>query len=120
MAATVLSPVTSRLDRGVYKVVVTIPTTIDGASGAIADFTLSRVFAIGVQSQSTNYNGQTVVLRASNDGVDYFGLPTNVASGSNALLSVASADCAFANYRITIAGAPLATITVTIIGSVHT
>jgi hypothetical protein len=119
MAATVLSAVTSHLDRGVYKVVVIIPTTVDAVSGATADFTLSRVFAISFQTKSTDYNGKAVSLQASNDDVNFFALPTPKSNSSDDNLAVAPSECAFQSYRVTINGAPLAPITVTIIANVH-
>lgn len=117
MAATILQPTVSNRAMGFMTVVVTIPTTVDGASGATCNFVLPGAFAIGIQYQSADYNGKTVTIKAAPDGVNFNALPTSKSSGSNAMQSVATADTAFLNYQVSINGAPNATVTVTIIAT---
>lgn len=102
---------------GLLQTVVTIPTTVDGASGATCAFQIPRAYAISIQYQSTNYNGKTVTLKGAPDGVNWTALPTAKSSGANALQSVATADTAMLNYQISIDGAPTAAVTVTLIAT---
>lgn len=118
MAQTVVNVAKSRVELGVTQVVATIATTVD-ATGATADFTVERPTAMSVQAQSTNFNTKTLSLQASNDGVNYAALPTAVALTASGIKSVAVADLGYLFYRINIDGAPLATMTVTVIAQTN-
>lgn len=115
MAATVLTAAQTDIKRGVVKTVIVIPTTVDGAAGATCDFQLRNAYAIAIQSVCANYNGKTIELKAACDGTNYLSLPTAKTFGADGIASVATADCSFFFYRLTITGAPLATATVTLV-----
>ena len=119
MAASVLQATSKKLSYGVDIVTIRLnPADIDPVDGAIANFTLPRARAIGVQMIADGTFGtKTVSLLASPNQVNYAALPTAVSRVNSGLSSVALADCAYHFYRISIDGQPPDEIRITVIAN---
>jgi hypothetical protein len=117
MAATVVAAAESRLSRGVSQVIITIVTTVDGTDGSISKFALPRSFSIAWSAISSNFNGKTVELKASNDGTNYFALAAANQITVSGNKPVPQIECAYPYWQITCTGAPTVAVVVTVIAN---
>jgi len=118
MSATVILPDkiwTPRL--GVVEVDITIPTTVDGTSGATCIFELLRCMSIVWSAISSNFNAKTVELKASNDGVNFFALASANQLTSSGNKPVPAIECGYKWWQISSTGAPIVDIAVIVIGN---
>ena len=96
---------------GVNRIVVTL-----SAENDVANFEMPRCTAISIQVSGT-FNGSTLTLNASNDGVTYAVLPTTADLSAAGMMSVALADLGFRFYQLAVTVAsPTGALTCTVIG----
>lgn len=103
--------VTSQQDmpeRGVVRIVATLTAQND-----VLNFSMPRLSAMSVQAEGIAT--ANVVIRASNNGVDYYALPTAVSLAADGIKSIAEADLGYLNYQIQLTTAS-DTVVVTVVG----
>ena len=95
-------------ERGVTRIVATLTAQND-----VLNFTMQRMSAMSIQAEGLST--AAVDLNASNNGVDYYALPTAVSLAADGIKSVAVADLGYLNYQILLKTASN-TATVTVVG----
>jgi hypothetical protein len=127
MAATVIVPTMSKGSTFI-QVVAVIPTTVDSSSGATCNFPMPGAKLITGQAVSSDFNSKTLSVKASNDGTNFVAVATAIAVTSSGLFHINSTDyddgtnvltndLGFLYYQLAFSGAPAATLTVTVIGT---
>lgn len=103
--------VTSQQDmpeRGVVRIVATLTAQND-----VLNFQMPRLSAMSIQGEGISAGD--IELHGSNDGTNFYALPTAVALAADGIKSVATADLGFLHYRITLITAS-ETVVVTVVG----
>jgi hypothetical protein len=118
MAATILTPDTERKTAGTIEIVITIPTTVDGTNGGTCIVSPPiPVRTLTGTVVSSNFNGKTLAVKASNDGVNFTAVATAISVASTGNFVIAAADIGFRYYQITFSGAPTVAVVVTLVAT---
>ena len=95
-------------ERGVTRIVATMTAQND-----VLNFTMQRVSAMSIQAEGVSAGD--VELNASNDGTNYYALPTAITFAADGIKSIALADLGYLNYQIKLVTASEAVV-VTVVG----
>ena len=68
--------------------------------------------AMSFHAQGSSFGAGTASLQGSNDGTNFFALPTAATTTANAIKSVSQADLGYKWYRIELTGATDPTLTI--------
>ena len=89
------------------------PAVIKVTATADFNYTINspgRILALSLHGQGT-FGGGTLSLRGSNDGTNFFALPTAVSMTASGIASVAPADLGYRFYDIQLTGSTTPSIT---------
>jgi hypothetical protein len=89
-------------------------TTDDDVYNFRPEYPIRAMTILAIGGGGNNFGSGTVELKASNDGVTFFSLPTVKTITSDGIKSVAVSDCGFLWYQISLSGSTDPTLTIVV------